>query len=89
MFWQYAFHRRLTPAFRRNNRSRWAGGRTAGSCASTGQLSSRRKDGIGIPAIRDRDTGIWQPVILKATNALKIGDPQVITTLPLPRYQPS
>jgi hypothetical protein len=37
-----------------------------------------------IPAIRDRDTGIWQPVILQATNALKIGDPQVITTLPLP-----
>ncbi|HSZ60816.1 MAG TPA: LamG-like jellyroll fold domain-containing protein [Terriglobales bacterium] len=37
-----------------------------------------------IPAIRDRDTGIWQPVILKATSALKIGDPQVVTTLPLP-----
>lgn len=37
-----------------------------------------------IPAIRDRDTGIWQPVTLKATSALKIGDPQVITTLPLP-----
>lgn len=37
-----------------------------------------------IPAVRDRDTGIWQPVILKASSALKIGDPQVITTLPLP-----
>jgi beta-galactosidase/beta-glucuronidase len=37
-----------------------------------------------IPAIRDRDTGIWQPVTLTATSALKIGDPQVVTTLPLP-----
>jgi hypothetical protein len=37
-----------------------------------------------IPAIRDRETGIWQPVELKATGSVKIGDPQVITTLPLP-----
>ena len=37
-----------------------------------------------IPAIRDRDTGIWQPVTITATNSVKIGDPQVITTLPLP-----
>ena len=37
-----------------------------------------------IPAIRDRDTGIWQPVTLTATSNVKIGDAQVITTLPLP-----
>ena len=37
-----------------------------------------------IPAIRDRDTGIWQPVTLIATNEIKIDDPQVVTTLPLP-----
>jgi hypothetical protein len=37
-----------------------------------------------IPAIRDRDTGIWQPVILTASGGVKIGDPQVVTTLPLP-----
>lgn len=37
-----------------------------------------------IPAIRDRDTGIWQPVTLKATSVLRIGDAQVVTTLPLP-----
>jgi hypothetical protein len=35
-----------------------------------------------IPGIRDRDTGIWQPVTLTATGAVKIGDPQVVTTLP-------
>ncbi|HEY2819476.1 MAG TPA: LamG-like jellyroll fold domain-containing protein [Candidatus Acidoferrum sp.] len=37
-----------------------------------------------IPAIRDRDTGIWQPVTLSASGGVKIGDPQVVTTLPLP-----
>jgi Exo-beta-D-glucosaminidase Ig-fold domain/Glycosyl hydrolases family 2/Concanavalin A-like lectin/glucanases superfamily/Glycosyl hydrolases family 2, sugar binding domain/Glycosyl hydrolases family 2, TIM barrel domain len=37
-----------------------------------------------IPAIRDRDTGIWQPVTLTATGSAKIGDPQVVTKLPLP-----
>ncbi len=37
-----------------------------------------------IPAVRDRDTGIWQPVTLRATSAVKIGDPQIVTTLPLP-----
>lgn len=37
-----------------------------------------------IPAVRDRDTGIWQAVTLTATAAVKIGDPQVVTTLPLP-----
>jgi hypothetical protein len=37
-----------------------------------------------IPAIRDRDTGIWQPVTLTASGGVKIGDAQVITKLPLP-----
>ncbi|HAO78634.1 MAG TPA: glycoside hydrolase family 2 [Verrucomicrobia subdivision 3 bacterium] len=37
-----------------------------------------------IPAIRDRDTGLWQDVILRATGPVIIGDPQVITKLPLP-----
>ncbi len=37
-----------------------------------------------IPAIRDRDTGIWQPVTLTATSSVKIGDAQVVTSLPLP-----
>ena len=37
-----------------------------------------------IPAIRDRDTGIWQPVVLTAMGTVKIGDSQVVTKLPLP-----
>jgi hypothetical protein len=38
-----------------------------------------------IPGIRDRDTGIWRPVELVATGDVKIGDPHVVTDLPLPR----
>src|SRR5271169_5357570 len=37
-----------------------------------------------IPAIRDRDTGIWQPVTLTASASVKVGDAQVVTKLPLP-----
>jgi Exo-beta-D-glucosaminidase Ig-fold domain/Concanavalin A-like lectin/glucanases superfamily/Glycosyl hydrolases family 2/Glycosyl hydrolases family 2, sugar binding domain/Glycosyl hydrolases family 2, TIM barrel domain len=37
-----------------------------------------------IPSIRDRNTGIWQDVILSASGAAEIGDLNVITTLPKP-----
>ena len=37
-----------------------------------------------IPAIRDRDTGIWQPVVLTVSGGVTIGDAQVVTKLPLP-----
>jgi hypothetical protein len=38
-----------------------------------------------IPAIRDRDTGIWQKVFLSATGPVVIKDPLVTTDLPLPK----
>jgi hypothetical protein len=37
-----------------------------------------------IPAIRDRDTGIWQSVSLEETGTVTLGDAQVVTRLPLP-----
>ncbi|WP_260928991.1 glycoside hydrolase family 2 protein [Novosphingobium sp. 9] len=37
-----------------------------------------------IPTIRDRETGLWQSVQLVATDKLRLGDPQVVTTLPRP-----
>ncbi len=37
-----------------------------------------------IPAIRDRNSGIWQDVTLTSTGQLRLGDAQVITKLPLP-----
>jgi hypothetical protein len=35
-----------------------------------------------IPGVRDRNSGIWQPVTLRITHALKLGDAQVVTTFP-------
>jgi hypothetical protein len=37
-----------------------------------------------IPAIRDRDTGLWQGVSLTESGAVTLGDPQIVTRLPLP-----
>jgi hypothetical protein len=42
-----------------------------------------------IPAIRDRDTGIWQKVFLSATGPVVVKDPLVTTDLPLPRIDSS
>jgi hypothetical protein len=38
-----------------------------------------------IPAIRDRDTGIWQKVFLSATGPVVVKNPLVTTDLPLPK----
>ena len=38
-----------------------------------------------IPAIRDRNTGLWQNVVLRATGAVRIGDTHVVTRLPDPK----
>jgi hypothetical protein len=37
-----------------------------------------------IPTIRDRNTGLWQDVRLIASGDVRIGDAQVVTTLPKP-----
>lgn len=37
-----------------------------------------------IPSVRDRNTGIWQDVTLRATGPARLGDAQVVTTLPKP-----
>jgi hypothetical protein len=38
-----------------------------------------------LPAIRDRDTGIWQKVFLSASGPVLVKDPLVTTDLPLPK----
>lgn len=37
-----------------------------------------------IPGIKDRNIGLWQDVCLHFGGALQIGDPQILTDLPLP-----
>jgi hypothetical protein len=38
-----------------------------------------------VPAVRDRDTGIWQKVYLSASGPVLLKDPLVTTDLPLPK----
>lgn len=38
-----------------------------------------------IPGIRDRNTGLWQDVELRASSDVRLLDPQVLTLLPLPK----
>lgn len=35
-----------------------------------------------IPSVRDRNTGLWRDVTLRATGDLRLGDTQIITSLP-------
>ncbi|MGB6723769.1 MAG: sugar-binding domain-containing protein [Terracidiphilus sp.] len=42
-----------------------------------------------IPAIRDRDTGIWQKVFLSSSGPVLVKDPLVTTDLPLPKTDSS
>jgi hypothetical protein len=42
-----------------------------------------------LPAIRDRDTGIWQKVYLSTTGPVLVKDPLITTDLPLPRTDSS
>jgi hypothetical protein len=37
-----------------------------------------------IPSIRDRNSGIWQDVVLAVSGEVRLGDPRVVTHLPLP-----
>ncbi len=42
-----------------------------------------------LPAIRDRDTGIWQKVFLSASGPVLVKEPLVTTDLPLPKTDSS
>jgi hypothetical protein len=35
-----------------------------------------------IPGVRDRNSGLWQDVVLSASGPVRIGDPHLVTTLP-------
>jgi len=60
-------------------------GENGGSLALDGPTFIATEGWDWIPGIRDRNTGIWQDVELRATRDLRLADPQVVTRLPLPR----
>jgi hypothetical protein len=60
-------------------------GENGGSMAIDGPTFIATEGWDWIPAIRDRDTGLWQDVRLEVSGAVRILDANVITQLPLPR----
>ena len=60
-------------------------GENGGNLAIDGPTFIAAEGWDWIPGIRDRNTGLWQGVELKATGALRLLDPHVVTRLPLPR----
>ena len=60
-------------------------GRNGGITASDGPTFLCAIGWDWIPAIRDRDSGIWQKVFLSATGPVIIKDPLVTSDLPLPK----
>jgi len=60
-------------------------GRNGGVTATDGPTFMATIGWDWIPAIRDRDTGIWQKVFLSTTGPVVLRDPLVTTDLPLPR----
>jgi hypothetical protein len=60
-------------------------GENGGNLAIDGPTFVASEGWDWIPGIRDRNSGIWQPVELKASGKLHLLDPQIVTRLPLPR----
>jgi hypothetical protein len=60
-------------------------GGNGGSLALDGPTFIASEGWDWIPGIRDRNTGIWQDIQLKATGAIRLLDPHIVTHLPLPK----
>ena len=55
-------------------------GENGGALALDGPTFVATEGWDWIPAVRDRNSGIWQPVTLRIAQGLKLGDAQVVTT---------
>jgi beta-galactosidase/beta-glucuronidase len=60
-------------------------GENGGNLAIDGPTFVASEGWDWIPGIRDRNSGLWQPVELRATGWVKLLDAHVVTRLPLPR----
>ncbi|MEO6924543.1 MAG: sugar-binding domain-containing protein, partial [Bryocella sp.] len=60
-------------------------GKNGGVTASDGPTFLSTIGWDWLPAVRDRDTGIWQKVWLSSTGEVELRDPLVTTKLPLPK----
>jgi hypothetical protein len=57
-------------------------GNNGGAQAQDGPTFIASEGWDWIPSVRDRNTGLWQDVVLKTTGDVRLGDAQIITALP-------
>jgi len=57
-------------------------GQNGGAMTIDGPTFSPSEGWDWIPSVRDRNTGVWQDVVLEASGDVRIGDPHVRTVLP-------
>jgi len=58
-------------------------GQNGGAMTIDGPTFSASEGWDWIPTVRDRNTGVWQDVVLEAAGDVRLGDPHVNTVLPL------
>jgi len=59
-------------------------GQNGGEMAIDGPTFAASEGWDWIPTVRDRETGIWQDVVLEETGPVRLGDPNIRTILPKP-----
>lgn len=59
-------------------------GENGGTMVTDGPTFSASEGWDWIPAIRDRNSGLWQDIVLTARGSIHVGDVQVVTRLLLP-----
>ncbi len=57
-------------------------GQNGGAQAQDGPTFVASEGWDWIPSVRDRNTGLWQDVVLKTTGSLRLGDAHIVTALP-------
>jgi hypothetical protein len=60
-------------------------GENGGRLALDGPTFTATEGWDWIPGIRDRDTGLWQDVVIEAKGLVRLLDPNIVTRLDLPR----
>jgi hypothetical protein len=59
-------------------------GQNGGQMAVDGPTFAASEGWDWMPTVRDRETGLWQPVLLEASGPVRLGDAKVKTVLPKP-----
>lgn len=72
------------PGFPHEQSSKTGSGPNGGVLCLDGPTFISSEGWDWVPGVRDRNIGIWQPVLIKTSDGVEIGDSRIVTDLPLP-----